>query len=125
METYLFRCGADMDPTAIRAVDPGARFVARARLPGGVPSPLVPSPDDEVAEVWGLLLRPGGVPAPAEARATEVLTDDGRPFRAVVATAATDVADPRAVVAAARYWELPPAYVVRLPGLLDAPDGEA
>jgi hypothetical protein len=37
-----------------------------------------------------------------------------------VVVPAPDAADPAAVLSAARYWELPPAYVRRLMRLADA-----
>ncbi len=111
--TYRFLCGADMDPTAVRAADPGARFVARACLP--------PPGDAPPAGVWGILLETPADGADTEAGATRrVVTDDGRPFAAV--GEAEPSGDPAAVIAAARYWELLPAYVRTLPGWSDPGD---
>ena len=95
-----------MDPTAVLAAYPGARFVARARLAAA----------EEQDEVWGILIR-----VPAEtgeddgADEREVITDDGRRFRAIAVGGGRPAGDPAAVLAAARYWELPPSYVRRLP----------
>ena len=108
---YLFLCGADMDPTLARGAYPGARFVARARLErdasGGAGD----------AEVWGILLRApveeGEEPAPAD-RMGAVMTDDGRVFEARLVGGGRPTGEPAAVLAAARYWELPPSYVARL-----------
>ncbi len=113
--TVVFRHGADMDPTAARAADPRARFIARARLTDGH------------AETWGILL---ALPDPEDATRekdtapglVDVTSDDGRHFRARVATDRRDLEDAAAVLAAARYWELPPAYVRRL---ADTADGDA
>ena len=104
---YRFLCGADMDPTAVLTAYPEARFVARARLVAG---------EDNVDQVWGILIRvPPDVSTDEMADVREVVTDDGRRFRAVAVGGGRPVGDPAAVLAAARYWELPPAYVRRLP----------
>ena len=98
MTGYRFICGADMDPTAIRAAWPGARFVARARL----------------GERWGILLSAPLTDADRARPEREVITDDGR---AVLAHAdETPAGDDAGILAAARYWELPPAYVRTLAG---------
>ncbi|HEU0115470.1 MAG TPA: hypothetical protein VFQ80_12375, partial [Thermomicrobiales bacterium] len=49
----------------------------------------------------------------ADLPAAEVTTDDGRRFLAAVPSPVED-ADPAKVIAAARYWELAPAYIERL-----------
>ena len=106
--TYRFLSGAEMDPTAVLARFPGARFVARARL---LPDANTTGADDEV---WGILIRlPAATAATDEPRQAE--TDDGRRFPALVEGSGRPADDPKAVLAAARYWELPPAYVRRLP----------
>ncbi len=112
--SYRFLCGADMEPAAVRAVFPRARFVARARL--------LAADGATADEVWGILLE---LPAdPAEDRSSanrRVVTDDGRSFEAL--GEAVPTGDPAATLAAARYWELPPAYVRSLPGWSDPGDG--
>jgi hypothetical protein len=114
METdvsYWFVCGADMDPTKVRETYPGARFVARARL-----AELVDGIDGP-AELWGILIAaPGSSIQGAGNHA--VITDDGRSFHAHVGGHGRPSGEPTAVVAAARYWELPPAYVHRLAGAI-------
>ena len=121
-DAHVFLFGADMDPVAVRAAYPGARFVARARIPAGPgEDPWHPAgdpanwlADERSQDVWGILLQ---LPAPAHppiAPLREVVTDDRRRFEAFVGTDGSTVGDPPAVVAQARYWELPPAYVARL-----------
>ena len=106
---YRFLTGADMDPTAVLARYPGARFVARAALATEAAA------GDATGEVWGILIRlPTGGMAGDAGESRPVVTDDGRTFRAAVAEGGRPVGDPPAVLAAARYWELPPAYVRRL-----------
>ena len=119
---HLFLCGADMDPTVARGAHPGARFVARARLEAGGSG----GPGTE--EVWGILLRvpveEGEEPASAD-RIGAVVTDDGRAFEARLVGGGRPTGEPAAIVAAARYWELPPGYVERMRVALggdEAPD---
>ncbi|MGH2535458.1 MAG: hypothetical protein ACRDJW_24625 [Thermomicrobiales bacterium] len=114
-DVYLFLSGAEMHPTGVLAAYPGARFVARARL--AAPAVDLAPPfadhiaDDGTAEVWGILLRwPDGT---ADGAPGEVVTDDGRTFQALT-TSGLLGGDPQAVLAQARYWELPPPYVARL-----------
>lgn len=102
----LFLTGADMEPTGLRAARPEARFVARARL-AGTPEP----------GVWGILVEAPLGDDEAGAPLRPVVSDDGRAFDA--RAVAPPPADPAAVIAAARYWELPPAYVRSLPGWAD------
>lgn len=112
----LFLSGAEMQPERVREVWPEARFLARARLE---PRPLgaVAAPIGTEYERWGILIEAPGTEAAGESRATR--TDDGRLFVAVALP--PDDADPVAVLAAARYWELPPAYVRHLARLAAMP----
>lgn len=105
-----------MQPERVRAAWPQAHFVARARLE---PRPLgaVPPPAGTAYQRWGILLETPGEPPAGQPQATR--SDDGRPFAAMVLP--PDDADPVAVLAAARYWELPPAYVRTLAHLAAAP----
>ena len=107
---YLFFCGADMDPTAVRGAYPGARFVARARV---ADERDASDPDN----VWGILIRvPAGAWAEEGDPVGAVVTDDGRPFRAGLVGGGRPAGEPAAILAQARYWDLPPAYVERLRG---------
>jgi hypothetical protein len=114
----LFLSGADMDPTKVRAAYPAAHFVARARVSArseeiALPFAVQLGADGARAEVWGILIeQPGGNGASGELR--QATTDDGRAFEAVLAGAQRASGQPADVVAAARYWELPPAYVGKL-----------
>jgi hypothetical protein len=106
---YLFLQGAEMMPERVRAAWPEARFVARARLQPRPRGPVA-APAGARYETWGIVVAAPDAPFPGEARGA--LTDDGRALAVVVPPA--DDADPAAVLAAARYWELPPDYVRRL-----------
>ncbi len=111
-EGYVFLWGADRDPTAARAAYPGARFVARARLGTGAVGGNL---GEALGEGWGLLLRlPVAPPTPPVGAMPEILTDDGRRFAAALAGGGRPVGDPGQMLAAARYWELPSAYIERL-----------
>jgi hypothetical protein len=109
--TVVFLHGADMAPESVRAAWPTARFVARARVSAGDLTGAIP-PGADVPEIWGILIAvPNGDGLGAGIAAT---TDDGRSISAVPMTEPDAIADPAATVAAARYWELPPAYVAAL-----------
>src|SRR5687768_6657840 len=105
-----------MQPERVRSAWPGARFVARGRLE---PRPLgaVVSPVGARYETWGIVIETAEAPPSSEARSA--VTDDGRVF--AVTLLPPDDADPAAVLAAARYWELPPPYVRRLASAANAP----
>jgi hypothetical protein len=105
----VFLSGSEMQPERVRVAWPEARFLARARLE---PRPLgaLAAPSGAEYERWGILIEAPSAEATGESHATR--TDDGRLFAAVVLP--PDDADPAAVLAAARYWELPPAYVRKL-----------
>jgi hypothetical protein len=65
-------------------------------------------------EVWGIVIRLA-TPATSDSDAVrEVTTDDGRTLTAAVEDDGQPTGDPAAMLAAAKYWELPPAYVTRL-----------
>ncbi|MCA9861651.1 MAG: hypothetical protein KC432_01460 [Thermomicrobiales bacterium] len=101
----VFLQGAEMQPSRIRAAWPAAQFVARARLtprPHGAVFPVA----QPAYAAWGIVIE---APAEVAGEARRVVTDEGHDLRVVVP--APDDADPKAVLAAAKYWELPPPYV--------------
>src|SRR4051794_27955500 len=115
---YLFLSGADMDPTKVRAAYPAAHFLARARV--SAESQEIASPfaaqlgaDGSPVEVWGILIEQADQNG-MSGESRQATTDDGRRFAAVLAGAQRASGQPDEVVAAARYWELPPAYVGKL-----------
>jgi hypothetical protein len=121
--SHLFLYGADMEPGAVLAAYPGARFVARAWVPGSAtdlpllptvppPPPLPGAARSPEGAVWGILIEHAALPTAADA--VEATTDDERRLPAIVATTPAALEEPSAVVAAARYWELPPLYLWRL-----------
>jgi hypothetical protein len=121
MTTYRFLSGAEMEPIAIREAWPEARFVARARIAVdgfAVSSAFASQIEDEV---WGILVDSAGDKSGAPVQAT---TDDGRTIEALVSGDQVVDGEPDAALAAARYWELPPAYVGRLKTALAAVDEE-
>lgn len=115
--SHGFRYGVDMEPEWIRQVTPEARFVARARLTqGAAPFKTAGATDSNGnTAVWGILLSHLASSDDPPPDGT-VVTDDGRTFEVRVLTEAKDVADHAEMVAAARYWELPPDYVRQLAG---------
>ncbi len=112
----LFLSGAEMQPERVRSAWPDARFLARARAQQR-PAGAVPPPSGTEYETWGILIEAPAAEARGETRT--VVTDDGR--RLVAVAVAPDDADPAAVLAAGKYWELPPAYVRRLARVAAAP----
>ncbi|MFT4040333.1 MAG: hypothetical protein QM692_19290 [Thermomicrobiales bacterium] len=106
----VFLQGAEMQPSRVRAAWPAARFVARARLTARPQGPVF-APDAPAYAAWGIVVETGADAAePGEARV--VTTDEGATLAVLVPT--PDAADATAVLAAAKYWELPPPYVRRL-----------
>jgi hypothetical protein len=105
-----------MQPERVRAVWPDAQFLARAHTTQR-PVGAVPPPAGVHYETWGILIDAPSANENGESRT--VVTDDGRTMRAVLASPDTD--DPGAVLAAAKYWELPYPYVQRLARIAAAP----
>jgi hypothetical protein len=105
--TIAFYSGQQMSPEAIRDVYPDARFIARAAVSAGgrqVPKPFA----GVVADlVWGIAVE---VPADLAGESLIATTDDGRSLDVVLAEPLMS-GDPETVLANARYWELPPAFV--------------
>ena len=102
--TYRFLSGAAMQPEAVLAAYPGAQFVARARLEGR---------DTGEGDTWGIVIRTEASPAAGD-ELHDVTTDDGRTLAARISDGGRPTGDPAAILAAAKYRELPPAYVQRM-----------
>jgi len=114
---YLFFSGPDMDPAAIRSAYPGARFVARSRL---ITADVALPPAYaglRGTDIWGILV---AIPSQPAGSVVDVMTDDGRRFQAHLGSEGVLGGAPEAVLAAARYWELPPPYIGRLRSLVQA-----
>jgi hypothetical protein len=113
---YLFLSGAEMQPERVQATWPEARFVARGRLQ---PRPVgaVAPPTGTRYETWGIVIDTPEALVTGDARSA--VSDDGRVFAVTIPP--PDDADPAAVLAAARYWELPPPYVRSLAIAANAP----
>src|SRR3954470_5953659 len=104
-----------MSPEAIRALDPSARFIARARValnPGEAPDQFA---DTLGGAIWGIAVETA---APLEATEIEMTLDDGRVLEGQPAEPLLN-GDPARVLANARYWELPPAYVKSLRDVIE------
>ena len=112
---YLFLSGAEMEPERVRDVWPDARFVARGRLQPRPVGAIAP-PTGTRYETWGIVLETPHSSATGDPRSA--VTDDGRVLAVTVPP--PEDTDPAAVLAAARYWELPPAYVRRLASAANA-----
>ena len=112
----IFLSGQAMDPQAIRASYPAARFLARARVnasPGEISSffsrTLVGR--GESATIWGVAVE---TDAAVDGPVKHATTDDDQPLDVVVAEQPLAGGDPEAALNAALYWELPPAYTTLL-----------
>jgi hypothetical protein len=112
----VFLSGAEMQPERVRAAWPEARFVARARLEPRPVGAAMPAADARYA-TWGIVVDVPDNGVAGEARGA--VTDDGRSLTTLVPP--PEDRDPTAVLAAARYWELPPPYVGRLARAAKAP----
>jgi hypothetical protein len=124
----LFLSGADMDPTSMRVSYPGAHFLARAWVSAGTNEIADPFASHLVsggspAEVWGILIEQSGVNN-ASVEPRQATTDDGRSFDVTLLGRQFASGQPDEVVAAARYWELPPRYVGRLRDAIAAAEDE-
>jgi hypothetical protein len=112
--TYVFLSGAKMNPTVAREVYPDAHFVARARLQANVNDIAPPFSASLAAgsdEIWGIILASQDGQSTTPRRTA--ITDDGREVQVEPHLPLLD-GDTEVVLAAARYWELPPAYIARL-----------
>jgi hypothetical protein len=107
VSTIAFYSGELMSPEAIRAAYPNARFVARASVPAA--DAAIAKPFDSVVgdRVWGIAVDLGTELGGDEVMAT---ADDERSLRVVLIEPLLG-GDPATVLANARYWELPPAFV--------------
>ena len=106
---YIFLCGADMNPETIRtnrAYD-GARFTGI----GSIAAEHFPELSTVDGRIWGILLQN---PAMTTAAGVEVADRTGKAVMARLGTGKAEMTDLQAVIAEARYWELPVAYWRRL-----------
>jgi hypothetical protein len=107
-----------MQPERVRAVWPDAQFLARAHTLQR-PAGAAPLPAGVQYETWGILIDAPSATATEHGESRTVVTDDGRMMLAVLGSPDDD--DPAAVLAAAKYWELPYLYVQRLARVAAAP----
>jgi hypothetical protein len=106
-----------MWPSQVNAGFAGAQFVARGWAAAGQVA-IAPYFSGTVTdEVWGLLV---STPDGSEGESVTVTADDGRTFSAVLVGDRLLEGEPEAVLAAARYWELPPRFVNQLKQALQA-----
>ena len=110
-----FYSGELMSPEAIRAADPEARFIARGKVtinPGEAPDVFADALDEEV---WGIAVETSAQTEPAEVTIT---LDNGSSLIGALAEPLLNGND-KAVLANARYWELPPAYIACLRSVVE------
>lgn len=107
MSRVAFYSGELMSPEAIRSAHPRARFIARASVPANgasLPERFAPVVGNDV---WGIAVDVGEELTGDELVAT---ADDRRSLPVGLAEPLLN-GDPGSVLANARYWELPPAFV--------------
>ena len=114
-DTLLFFSGAAMDPQVVHAAFPDARFIARARVtcaPAEIADTYASAIDFATEPaVWGIVVRAtAAIDGPVRA----AVTDEGSPLTVVIAELPLLGGEAAAALAAALYWELPPAYTFRL-----------
>ncbi len=116
MNHYHFRCDDQMWPSQVNAEWPGAQFVAR----GSIPAAAIEGSGERLLNadpVWGILIEiPGST---VEGNLVTVETDDGRRFEAQIHSP-LPAGDLEALLAVARYWELPPSFIAHLKEALAA-----
>ena len=118
----VFYSGEAMQPAIIRRADPTARFLARgavARAGAALPERFAGRVGDQV---WGIAVEVDGAATAAD-QPLDVTLDDGRMLTASLAEPLL-AGEPAAVLANARYWELPPAHVALLAAALNVVDEE-
>lgn len=103
----VFLCGADMQPSRIRARWPEARFVAMARADGVIAAGLGLGWYELGPEVWGIIVEAG---EPQEGTMLPVWLRDGSAVTAMVVGDRAEFGTVGEALAQARYWELPAAY---------------
>jgi len=115
-EHLLFFSGAAMHPERVRSTHPEARFLARARVvctSSDVAPAYAAAVSDTTASaiVWGIVVRSD---TSVSGMMVEAVTDEGAPLSVVVAERPLIGGDVESALEAALYWELPPAYTIRL-----------
>lgn len=114
--TLLFLSRSDIWPSQIHSAYPNARFVARARTDARAVEIAEPFRSHVGPDIWGLLIDVGNPSDTATSR--KVFTDDGRSLEVKIADGAMLDGNPADVLAAARYWELPPAFIDQMKAAL-------
>lgn len=110
VSTVAFYSGELMSPEAIRSVYPEARFIARVSIIADV-EPIAERFAPVIDQtVWGIAVDVG---ADLPGETILATADDDRSIRVVLAEPLLS-GDPVTVLANARYWELPPAFVAAL-----------
>ena len=107
----VFLCGANMEPEAIRARWPKARFVALARANGVLTTGLGLPANAFGPDVWGIVVETG---TPQRGIYLPLTLRDGSDATAIMVDDATALGSLEDILAQARYWELPEDYRNRI-----------
>jgi hypothetical protein len=125
--TIVFLSGEAMHPTVVRNSHGNPRFLARARV-DAAEAEIAPAfaraivDRGETGTIWGIAVEIDG---DTESGLT-ITTDEGQTLEATAPEGQYAAGDPEAVLSAALYWELPPAYTQRLREAagVEAPEAE-
>jgi len=107
----VFLCGADMQPSRIRARWPRARFVSLARADGVIAAGMGLGWYGLGPEVWGIVVETGEL---QEGWMLPLWLRDGSEATAMVVGDRAAFGTVSEALAQALYWELPAAYRERL-----------
>jgi hypothetical protein len=107
-----------MWPSQVNAGFAGAQFVARGWAPADRAPVAAYFAGAVTDQVWGLLISTTN--GARDGQTVNVTADDGREFSAILEDGPLLDGDPQGVLAAARYWELPPRFVAQLKDALQA-----
>lgn len=126
--TIVFLSGEAMHPTTVRNAYGNPRFVARARV-DAAEAEIAPAfaraivDRGETGTIWGIAVEIDG---DASGNPLTIITDDGKSLEAISAETQYAGGEPEAVLSAALYWELNPAYTQRLREAagVEAPEAE-
>ena len=107
----VFLCGADMQPSRIRARWPQARFVSIARADGVLAAGLGLGWYGLGPEIWGIVVETG---EPQRGAMLPLWLADGTSVTAMAVDGPEAFGSVAEALAQARYWELPADYRDRL-----------
>lgn len=114
----IFLSAASMWPSQISERYPEAQFRARGRIAANDAQIATPFRPFFHGDVWGLLIE---IRDSVESESVvDVTTDEGLVIQALLTGGALLAGEPKDVLSAGQYWELPPAHIALLKEALAA-----